>query len=101
MPATYIEPPPQPQGGNGCFAKGCLILVVLFIVMSIAFVCGSIYAVRHLRTTFFTRQSVKLPPNQSAPDKQQLALANWQIFERSARAHQAARIEMTADDLNA
>src|SRR4051794_1331672 len=100
MTQTWIEPPPARQG-SGCFAKGCLILCVFVIVLMVAFVAGGIYAVRHLRTTFFTREGVTLTPNRSTQEEQQLALAHWRIFERSARAHQQAKIEMTADELNA
>lgn len=85
----------------GCFGKGCLILFVFVTVLVIAFVFGSIYAVRHLKTTFFTTEGVALPPNRATQEEQQLALANWRIFERSARAHQQAKIEMTAEELNA
>lgn len=102
MNPTWIEPPPRPRGqGMGCFAKGCLILAVFLCVLCAAFVVGSIYAVRHLRTTFFATQHVDLPPNNSTPEEQQLALTHWKIFERSARAHMPARIEMTADEINA
>lgn len=102
MNASWIEPPPRPPAeGKGCFAKGCLILTIFIGVLLAAFVVGSIYAVRHLRTTFFATQSVELPPNNSTPEEQQMALAHWKIFERSARAHAPARIEMTADEINA
>jgi len=47
--AAWIEPPP-PQRGMGCFAKGCLILVIFFIVLGIAFVGGSYLAIRYLRS---------------------------------------------------
>jgi hypothetical protein len=31
---TWIEPPPPaPRGGLGCFAKGCLALIVVFLVL--------------------------------------------------------------------
>lgn len=99
---SWIEPPPRAAGrGMGCFAKGCLILVVFLCVLFAAFVVGSMYALRHLKTTFFATEHVDLPPNNSTPEEQQLALAHWKIFERSARAHMPARIEMTADELNA
>jgi hypothetical protein len=98
---TWIEPPPPRQGGSGCFAKGCLILVVFCVLLGVAFVAGSFFAVRHLQQTFFTKEAVELPRNQSTEEEQQLALAHWRIFERSARAHQPARIEMTAEELNA
>jgi hypothetical protein len=98
---TWIEPPPRRQGGLGCFGKGCLILFFFLVFLCVAFAFGSIYAVRHLKTTFFNTEGVALPPNRATQEDQQLALANWRIFERSARAHQQAKIEMTADELNA
>ncbi len=103
MSASWIEPPPppRPQEGMGCFAKGCLILAIFLAVLMAAFVVGSVFAVRHLRTAFFAMQNVELQPNNSTPEEQQLALAHWKIFERSARAHAPARIEMTADEINA
>jgi hypothetical protein len=100
MSAMWIEPPP-PQRGMGCFAKGCLILTVFFIVLAMAFTGGTFYAVRYLRANYFPRTQVELPANTSSEREQQLALANWRIFERTARAHMPARIEMTADELNA
>lgn len=102
MNQSWIEPPPNRRGqGMGCFAKGCLILAVFVAVLCAAFVVGSIYAVRHLRGTFFATQGVELPSNNSTTEEQQLALAHWKIFERSARAHMPARIEMSADEINA
>ena len=85
----------------GCFAKGCLILVVFFMLLVAAFIGGTIYAVRYLRTNYFATETVELPASTPTEQEQQLARANWKIFERSARAHQTARIEMTADELNA
>lgn len=101
MTPTWIEPPPPRQTGPGCFAKGCTILFVFCLILAAAFVVGSIYAIRHLRTNFFASQGVPLPANNSTPEEQQLALAKWKIFERSARAHAPARIEMSGDELNA
>lgn len=101
MTPTFIEPPPRRDTGAGCFAKGCAILSLFCLLLAAAFVVGSIYAVRHLRTNFFATESVSLPPNNSTPEEQQTSLAKWKIFERSARAHAPARIELTADELNA
>jgi hypothetical protein len=98
---SFIEPPPQRETGAGCFAKGCTILCLFCLLLATAFVVGSIYAVRQLRTNFFARQSVPLPVSNSTPEEQHTALAKWKIFERSARAHAPAQIEMTADELNA
>ena len=97
---TWIEPPP-PQRGMGCFAKGCLILVAFFVLLGLAFIGGTYVAVRYLRAEYFptTRASLPAPP----PDEQlqQDVRARWDAFERTAHAHQPARIELTADDINA
>jgi len=100
MSAMWIEPPPPPRE-KGCFAKGCLILMVFFIVLAIAFIGGTFYAVRHLRSNYFPRTQVELPASTASEEEQQMALANWKLFERKARAHMPAQIEMTADELNA
>ena len=41
--SSWIEPPPA-QRGLGCFAKGCLILTVFFILLALAFVAGTYFA---------------------------------------------------------
>jgi hypothetical protein len=97
---TWIEPPP-PQKRMGCFAKGCLILCVFFIFLGVAFVGGTYMAIRYLRSEYFPTTAVELPAASPTEPEQQAALGRWQTFENHARAHQAARIEMTADELNA
>jgi hypothetical protein len=96
----WIDPPPA-QKGMGCFAKGCLILVILFILLGIAAIGGTIYGVRYLRQNYFPTTAVQLPPNTSTAQEQQLAREKWSSFERAARAHTAAHVEMSADELNA
>lgn len=97
---TWIEAPP-PQKGMGCFAKGCLILIAFFILLGLAFIGGTFFAVRYLRTTYFPTTHVQLPTGAATEKEQQLVRARWDSFEKAARAHHPARIEMTADDLNA
>ena len=102
MSNGWIEPPPpQQKKGMGCFAKGCLILVVFFIFLGVAIIGGTIYGVRHLRGNYFPTTSVQLPANNSTEHEQELSREKWYSFERAARAHMPARIEMTADELNA
>src|SRR5207244_7772403 len=97
---TWIEAPP-PQKGMGCFAKGCLILIAFFIFLGLAFIGGTFFAVRYLRTAYFPTTPVQLPTSAAAEQEQQLVRARWDSFEKAAHTHQPARIEMTADDLNA
>jgi hypothetical protein len=62
---------------------------------------GTLYAMRYLRTSYFPKTSVQLPAVTATEQEQQLARAHWYSFERAARAHTPAHIEMTADELNA
>jgi len=98
--SSWIEPPPQ-QRGLGCFAKGCLILVVFVILLALAFVAGTYFAARYLRTEYFSAHHDRLPNSQATTDEEEAARVRWDAFEKSARANQAARIELSADDLNA
>src|SRR5947208_1630835 len=98
--ATWIEPPP-PQRRMGCFAKGCLILSVFLIFLGIAFVGGSYLAIRYMRHHYFPTTSTELPPATPSPEEQRAAMAKWQEFDSRARAHEQARVEFSADELNA
>jgi hypothetical protein len=98
--SSWIEPPPQ-QRGLGCFAKGCLILVVFFILLALAFVAGTFYASRHLRTEYFSRYHEHLPVSHATAEQEEEVRARWDEFEKAIRAHEATRIELSADDLNA
>ncbi len=100
MSASWIDPSP-PQQGMGCFTKGCLILIAFCILLGLAFIGGTFYAVHYLRTAYFPKTSVLLPAVTASEQEQQLARAHWHSFERAARAHAPAHIEMTADELNA
>ncbi|PYL37501.1 MAG: hypothetical protein DMF34_10160 [Verrucomicrobia bacterium] len=96
---AWIEPPPQ--RGMGCFAKGCLILVVFVIVLVIAFVGGSYLAIRYLRSEYFATTHVQLSTSMATEQEQETVRARWDAFEKAAHAGEPARIELTADDLNA
>ncbi|HXY60435.1 MAG TPA: hypothetical protein VEH26_02390 [Chthoniobacterales bacterium] len=98
--SSWIEPPP-PQRGLGCFAKGCLILCVFFILLGLAFVAGTYYAAKFVRSEYFSSEHERLPISQATVEEETAAHERWDAFEKAARAHEPARIEMTADDLNA
>jgi hypothetical protein len=98
--SSWIEPPPA-QRGLGCFAKGCLILVVFFILLALAFVAGTFYAAKYLRTEYFSIHHERVPISQTTVEEEQAVRTRWDAFEKPAHAHEAARIELTADDLNA
>jgi len=97
---SWIEPPP-PQKGMGCFAKGCLIVAAFLIFLAAAFFTGSYFAVRYLRGQYFPRTGIELPAQQSSVEEQERVRTAWNSFERHARAHEPARIELTGDEINA
>ncbi len=98
--SSWIEPPP-PERGFGCFGKGCLILVVFFILLGVAFFGGTYYAVRYLRMEFYSAEHLRLPASRATLEEEDEVRARWEAFEKSAKAHESARIELTAADLNA
>jgi hypothetical protein len=98
--SSWIEPPPH-RHGVGCFAKGCLILAVFFILLGLAFVAGTYYAAKFLRTEYFSTEHERLPISQATVEEEDAVRARWSAFEKAARAHEPARIELTADNLNA
>jgi hypothetical protein len=98
--SSWIEPPPA-QRGLGCFAKGCLILVVFSILLALAFVAGTYFAAKYLRTEYFSIHHERLPISQATVEEEQAVRSRWDEFEKAAHAHEAARIALSADDLNA
>jgi hypothetical protein len=107
-----IEPPPK--RGMGCFAKGCLILLALGILLVVVGVGGSFWAVRHVylsdkpaaipeatastETNAATRgeTSVATPSEKSAEVRERL-----DTMKKAARAHEQTDVELTAADINA
>lgn len=98
--SSWIEPPPA-QHGLGCFAKGCLILFVFFILLGLAFMAGTYYAAKFVRSEYFSLEHERLPISQATVDEENAVRARWDAFTKAARAHEAARIELSADDINA
>ena len=95
--SAWIEPPPQ-RHGLGCFAKGCLILVVFVILLCCAFVAGYYFAQRH---EYFATHHEPLPTSRATIEEENEVRARWDSFEKAARANESARIELNADEINA
>lgn len=106
----WVEAPPA-RKGLGCFARGCLILVVFGVVLAIACFAGFywgferhsavVYGIYWLAKTHSIAEAPAPVPEFTPSDEQiQAAQARWQDFEQKARAGQAAEIELTADDIN-
>jgi hypothetical protein len=107
---TWVEAPPR-RKGLGCFARGCLILLVFAIVLAIACFAGMYWGLHRHSALFYgsywlakTRSIGEAPtpvPEFSCSDQQiQTARERWQDFEQKTRAGQPAEIELSADDIN-
>jgi hypothetical protein len=108
---TWVEAPPR-RKRMGCFARGCLILLIFGIVLAIACFAGMYWGLHRHSAVFYgsywlakTRSIAEAPaqvPEFSGSDQQiHRVRERWQDFEQKARAGQAAEIELSADDINA
>ena len=120
--------PPRAGTGVGCFGRSCLVFVALFAFLAVAFVGGGYWALRHLQKTYSASEPLtfanitssepdievnEVVPPPAEPVEPALATevpepaeparnvqARWRAFERAAKNHQKARIELTADNIN-
>src|SRR6266581_4778042 len=108
---TWVEPPPRRQG-LGCFARGCLILLVFGIVLAIACFAGMYWgfqrhsAIVHgiywlAKTHSIAEAPVPVPEFNASDNQIQSVRERWQDFEQKTRAGQPAEIELSGDDINA
>jgi hypothetical protein len=67
----------------------------------VAFIGGTYLAIRYLKTEYLPRNRTELPAATPTEQEQQAAMAKWEAFDRRARAHESARVELTGDELNA
>jgi hypothetical protein len=109
---TGVEPPPK--RGMGCFAKGCLILVVLAILVVVVGVGGSYWSLRHI---YLSDKPAPIP-QASAPSETSAATPGetsaaapgetsdtvrerLDTLKSAARAHERTGVEFTAAEINA
>ncbi len=101
----WVEAPPR-RKGLGCFARGCLILLVFAIVLAIACVAGMywgfqrhsaiVHGIYWLAKTHSIAEAPVPVPEFTASDNQiQSVRERWQDFEQQTRAGQPAEIELT------
>jgi hypothetical protein len=83
-----LEPPPQPKRGLGCcLGKGCLILVIFFLLLTVTFIVGGYIGARRVFTSTAPRQLPQVPTSES---QQQAILQRWDEFENTVRNRNAA-----------
>jgi hypothetical protein len=96
----------------GCFAKGCLIFIVLAMLLLVVGIGGTLWSVRNV---YLSDKAAPIPPA-SVPNETEAAgevgrarssNASVAVRERldtmkqAARAHKQAEMELTAADINA
>src|SRR5205814_10191389 len=97
---AWVEPPPRRQG-LGCFARGCLILLVFAIVLAIACFAGMYWgfqrhsAIVHgvywlAKTHSIAAEPVPVPEFTGADTQTPNVRERWQACEHTARAGRAA-----------
>jgi hypothetical protein len=108
---TQVEPPPK--RGSGCFAKGCLILIVLAILFVVIGVGGSFWSVRHVYLSDKPAPIPEAPPpdetaaatpgeTSAPPSVQRSAEVRERLdtMKKAARANEQTDMELTAADIN-
>jgi hypothetical protein len=99
-PPVMQTPPPAPRG-MGCFAKGCLTLIIVGVVLVVVFVGGTIFLVNRAVQVFTSAQPVQIQVPQATPAERQVAKAKLDTLRSAARNRQEATIEFNANEINA
>ncbi len=100
-----------PRRGLGCFARGCLILVVFGLVLALACFAGLSWGLqRHsaivhgifwlAKTHSIAEESAPVPEFAASDEQIRSVQERWQDFEQKNRTGQSAEIQLTADDVN-
>jgi hypothetical protein len=102
MEAPPVMQTPQPApAGMGCFAKGCLTLIIAGLVLVALFVGGTFFVVYRALTVFTSTRPVEIQLRQATPAEGQVAKAKLDTLRSAARNHQEATIAFNADEINA
>ena len=99
-PQTYPPPPPPgPSSGLGCFAKGCLTVLAVCLLVGLMIGAFGWYVARNI-TPFLGDKpvAIRIFP---ATDEQYRAVQNKLApFAQAVNAGQTADLSLSADDLN-
>jgi len=93
-------PPPPPARGMGCFAKGCLTLIIVAVALFIVCLCGGWFVLTRFADKFTAIQPAMVEVQQPTPAEAQAAQAKWEALRAAIRNNQETTVEFTADDLN-
>jgi hypothetical protein len=99
-PPVMQTPPPAPRG-MGCFAKGCLTLIIVGLVLVVVLVGGSVFVLNRAVHVFTSTEPVQIRVRPATPAELQVAKAKLDTLRSAARNRQEATIEFNANEINA
>jgi hypothetical protein len=99
-PPIMQTPPPAPRG-MGCFAKGCLTLIIVGVALLVVLVGATIFLANRAVQVFTSTQPVQIQVRPATPAELQVAKAKLDTLRTAARNRQEATIEFNANEINA
>src|SRR5256884_3910350 len=99
-PPVMQTPPPAPRG-MGCFAKGCLTLIIVVLVLGAVLIGGSFFVVNRAIHIFTATEPAQIQMRPATSAELQGAEAKLDTLRSAVRNHQEATIEFNANEINA
>ncbi len=101
QPGYYNQPgyPPPPRQGIGCFAKGCITVIILLMLLGVGIGAAGWYLMRNI-TTFVAPTPVPIRTFQATPEQYQEVVTRYVAFIQALNAGKAATFSLSSDDLN-
>jgi hypothetical protein len=87
--------------GMGCFAKGCLTVIVVCILLAAISVGGGYYYLKKFVTTLTSDKAVAIKVEQPTDAQMQAAAAKAQALTDAYNSGKEITVELTGPDLNA
>ena len=84
----------------GCFAKGCITLLVLGLVIGGLTVVGGYMGVNYLKS-FIATAPAQIPVKEITPEQYTAISSRVESFKQAVQNNVESRLELTADDINA
>ena len=85
----------------GCFAKGCLALIIAGLILVAVVVGGGFFVVNRAVHIFTATEPAQIQMRPATPAELQVAEAKLDTLRSAVRNHQEATIEFNADEINA
>ena len=92
-------PPPAPGPSVGCFAKGCLTITAVSIVLLVMFGCFGWYVMRGLQP-YLSQQPAEVRVYPATDTQYQTLEARIRAFVQTVKGGHHATLTLTADELN-